>query len=225
LVVGLVAFVVLVRDRRIRLLLAAAAIGLPMLTLIVFPKQVHGLLAHANGSGQISLRVGAWLTGLRVIIAHPILGIGLGGSSYLLRSAPYRSALQTIPLGHPHDAYLEIGAMAGVPALIVFLALLATGFLLVVRNYRLAETTYYPLLAGGIAAVIALSVNSVAINGWTIQPLATMGWLLMGALASPALEAAITRKRLPNSGATAQMAKRTRRTWPVWVESASARPK
>jgi hypothetical protein len=43
------------------------------------------------------------------------------------------------------------------------------------------------LLGGGIAAVLALSINSVSINGWTLPPLAAPGWLILGAIASPLL--------------------------------------
>ncbi|HEV2655403.1 MAG TPA: hypothetical protein VGT82_10605, partial [Ktedonobacteraceae bacterium] len=34
---------------------------------------------------------------------------------------------------------------------------------------------------------IALSVNSISINGWTLPPLAAIGWFLLGILASPLL--------------------------------------
>lgn len=43
------------------------------------------------------------------------------------------------------------------------------------------------LLAGGIAAAISLSVNSLGNQGWTVAVLAAMGWLILGLVSSPLL--------------------------------------
>jgi O-antigen ligase len=161
-------------------------IGLTATILMVyFPLQVGLLFQHASGPEEVSLRVGAWQTAIRVMIAYPLMGVGLGLTAYIQRADPFRVPAQYIPLAHPHNSYLELGAMAGPVVLIVFLALLLFALRLALRNWTAANVRARSLLAGGIAAVIALSINSISINGWTLPPLAAMGWLTLGTISSP----------------------------------------
>ncbi len=129
-----------------------------------------------------------------MIKAFPLTGVGLGYQAYLLRADPYRVAAQFVPLSHPHNSYLEWGAMAGLPVLIVFMALLLFNLWLALRNWTSMDVYTRPLLGAGIAAVIALSINSVSINGWTLPPLAAVGWLILGIISSPLL----VKNRIPN---------------------------
>jgi O-antigen ligase len=131
--------------------------------------------------------VGAWQTALEVIKAFPWTGIGLGLYAYLYRAEPFRVRAQYRPLAHPHDAYLEIGAMSGLPVLVLFLLLLALILWFALRNWARADKATRSLLAGGIAAIVALSANSVSINGWTLAPLTSLGWLILGLISSPLL--------------------------------------
>ncbi len=184
---GLVAFILLAGQIRYRfqilsiILVAAVVIG------YVFPAQVGLELQHATGSTEVVSRLSAWQTGVNVIRAFPLTGIGLGLLSYLARAEPYRVIAQYVPLAHPHNAYLEIAAMAGLPVLALFLTLLLLIFCLALRNWFLADSQTRSLVGGGIAAIVALSVNSISINGWTLAPLAMTGWLILGAVASPLL--------------------------------------
>jgi O-antigen ligase len=222
---GLVAFLYLARNRSALLVVGALLIGVPVLILVIFPGQAVALLGHVTAQGQLSLRLGAWETGLRVMLANPLTGIGLGGDTYILRAAPYRSPLQTIELGHPHNAYLELGAAAGIPIMLFFLALLALSFRRMLKTASVADRAYTPLLAGGIACLVSLAFNSIAINGWTLFPLAAIGWLLAGALASPALQRAVTPQRdaqqeAPQTGTTGSHA--DARPASVWAHNAGS---
>lgn len=77
--------------------------------------------------------------------------------------------------------------MGGLPVFIIFMALMLFALCLAMRNWRLVDVRTRSLLGGGIAAVIALSINSVSINGWTLPPLAAIGWLILGVISSPLL--------------------------------------
>jgi O-antigen ligase len=90
-------------------------------------------------------------------------------------------------LAHPHESYLEMGAMGGVFFLLLFLAILGMMFARALTVLRLAGNSTRAMLAGILAMVVTLSANSFAINGWTLGPLATYGWLLLGVAASPLL--------------------------------------
>jgi len=66
----------------------------------------------------------------------------------------------------------------------VFLALLLFALWQAWRNWIQVDKDTRCLLGGGIATIVALSVNSVSINGWTLPPLAAIGWLVLGAISS-----------------------------------------
>jgi O-antigen ligase len=184
---GLIAFVLLVRRGRYRFYLLAFIGAAIAGILFVFPTQVQLLTQHSTTPHDFILRVGAWETGIQVIRAHPLTGIGLGYHTYMQRAEPYRVPLQPRPFSHPHNSFLELAAMAGLPALLVFLLIVGSAGWLALRNYRGADRRYRALLGGAITAIVVLSINSLAINGWTAPPLVPAAWLILGAIASPAL--------------------------------------
>jgi hypothetical protein len=168
---------------------AVVALGLLIIGLAVFfPLRAQAFLQHATASNEVTLRLGAWETALRVIQAHPLTGLGMGGSLYIVRAEPFRVPLQTRPLAHPHNTYLELAAFAGIPVLIAFLVVLALLFREAVKRFSTADPHLKPMLGGAFTGLVVLSMNSLAINGWTLPPLAVIAWLLMGAITSPALQ-------------------------------------
>lgn len=184
---GLIAFIVFVGRSRYRVqFIGLISVALIML-LAWFPEQIALQLQHATITNDWITRAGAWQTALRVIFAYPLTGVGLGHLVYFERAEPYRVPAQFQPLDHPHNSYLELGAMAGLPVLLVFLALLSFALWQAVRNWAQADVGARSLLAGGIAAIIALSINSWSINGWTLSPIAAAGWLILGIISSPLL--------------------------------------
>jgi O-antigen ligase len=200
---------VVLRGRTLLLLLGVGALAVAGAG-VLFHAKAAAVLQHIENPQEYSLRLGAWETALRVIQAHPLIGIGFGLDNYLARAEPYRVPLQYRPLAHPHEAYLELAALGGIPLLIVFLGLLGSALWRALRHFRLAERRARPLLGGAFAALIVLSVNSLAINGWTLTPLAALGWLILGALASPSLAQAL--RAQPDRDPDAQRARATGET-------------
>jgi O-antigen ligase len=188
-------FLIFIGRARHRVLLLLLMGTMAALGLTLFGAQIAVQLQHAAAPNELSLRLAAWQTALRVIEAFPLFGVGLGYQAYLLRANPYRVPAQFVPLSHPHDSYLEWGAMAGVPVMLVFLALLAAAFYFAVGNWRLADMRTRPLIGGGIAALTALSIGSISINGWTLPPLAAFGWLIAGLIGSPLLQQWLSKRR------------------------------
>lgn len=184
---GAIAFTLFVGRTLYRLLIPVLIGTIMLAVLVLFPNESHLLLQHASGPTELLLRQGAWQTGIEVIKAFPLTGVGLSLSNYLVQAEPYRSVNQYIPLAHPHNSYLELGAMGGIPLMLVFLLLLFSALWQVGRNWLRLDAQARSLLAGGIAAIVTLSVNSMSINGWTLPPLAAIGWLILGAIASPLL--------------------------------------
>ena len=184
--VGILVFMFLVGRVRYSLLLFLSIVVLAMIALTVFPTQIAAQLTHARDQGDFSLHVGDWLTALQVIQAYPLFGVGFGSQAYLIRAEPYRVSMQYKPLAEPDNSYLQWGAIAGIPTMLVFLLMLGSVFWLAWRNWLAVETRYRVLFAAGIAALIALSVNSMSVDGWT-SPIDVefLGWLIAGAIATP----------------------------------------
>lgn len=143
------------------------------------------IVTYIISDPKIGVRLGAWTTGLKVIRAYPLTGVGLGLNSYLAREEAYRLPQQAFPLDHPHNSYLELGAMGGVAVLVVFLVLLGGYFRLAIRNYRHADRMDRRLLLGPLVAMVVVTINSFGINEWTLAPLLVPAWLLIGAVTSP----------------------------------------
>jgi O-antigen ligase len=184
---GISAYVIFVGLNRYRLLLPLLLI-IPIISMeLLFPSQVALLLQRASDPREVLLRLGAWGTGIEVIKAFPLLGVGLGYQAYLFRSNPYRLPLEYIPLEQPHNSYLEVAAMVGIPLLILFLTILFISFAWAIRNWNISDRRSRPLLGSGIASIVALTINSISINGWTHPVVGDIGWLILGAISSPLL--------------------------------------
>jgi O-antigen ligase len=192
---GFLACLVFIGRARYRILLPLCILIALMVLMVYFPLQVNLLLQHTSGSDELPLRVGVWQTAIRVINAFPLTGVGLSHTLYLQRADPYRVPAQTIPIDHPHNSYLEFGAMAGLPVLLVFVALLVFALWRASSQWKRADVQTRPLIGAGIAAVIALSFSSLATNGWTLPPLAAIGWLILGAISSPLLSNNIMKRK------------------------------
>jgi O-antigen ligase len=192
-IAGIVTFILFAGRGYYRILVPLLMVIIGAILMIVFPTELNALFRHLSDPVEESLRTGAWQTAINVIRAFPLTGIGLGLTSYIQGAEPFRAPAQYLPLAHPHDSYLEWGAMTGLPVLFVFLALLLFSFWQAWRNWIRVDTGTRCLIGGGIAAAVALSINSISINGWTLPPLAAIGWLILGAIASP-----LVRKTQPN---------------------------
>lgn len=183
--VGLIFFIILIGRTldRIQFIISVAIAAL--ILFFFFNSQILLQLQHSTNAQDLASRVALLQTAWRIIQANPLTGIGLGHANYLLLAAPYHVPMDYIPLDHPHNSYMEWAAMAGLPVLFVFLALLATGVWLAIQNWRKADAQARSLLGGGLALIIALSFNSWSNDCWTLPPLAAIGWLILGAISSP----------------------------------------
>lgn len=186
--VGTFAFLFLTGRMRYSILLAAFVAILTAIVVTIFPSQLALQLSHFTANNESSVHLGAWQTAIRVSATSPLFGVGLGGQAYLSASIPVMVPAQIGLLLEPDNTYLEWAAMAGIPVMIVFLLLLGYVFCCSLRIWQSINTTYRPLLGGGIAALVALSVNSLSVAAWTgPDGMASLGWLVAGLVTSPLL--------------------------------------
>lgn len=198
LLAGIVGFIFLAGCKRDSVLLLISIVALAAIVVIVFPSQLALQLSHANANNESSLHLGGWQTAMNVITAYPLFGIGLGGQAYMLGSLPYIVPAQVVPLLEPDNSYLEWGAMAGVPVMLVFLLLLGCVFWFSWHTWSTMDRRYRPILGSGIAVLIALSVSSFSVDGWTDPAgLASLGWLIAGLITSPLIGRYLRQRLVP----------------------------
>ena len=195
---GLLVFIFLVGRVHYSVLLLLLVTALAVVALTVFPSLVAVQLSRIQDQGNLSLHLGAWQTAMRVIAAYPLFGVGLGNQAYLSIAEHFRVPAQTKLLAEPDNSYLQWGAVAGIPVMLIFLVLLALVFWFSWRNWLAIDTRYRPLFAGGIVALLALSINSLTVDGWT-SPIDVqyLGWLIAGVVASPLIRRCLGSQSVP----------------------------
>jgi len=194
--IGAVVFVALVGRNSYRILLPLIILGFAIIMIIVFPLQTGLLLKHAQEPTERALRIIAWQSGIQAIRAFPLTGLGLGQHVFLERAQPYNLITLVKALSHPHNSFLELAALGGLPLGIVFTARLSFTLWLAYRNWIRADIQTRPLIGGGIASAIALSSYSLIDAGWTLAPLLAMGWLILGVVSSSRLRKNCNREML-----------------------------
>src|SRR5262249_54092762 len=116
---GLILFIIFVGPQRRTLIFVMALI---LLTMVVWLRpELNSILEHASDPAALSERQNAWETALQAISALPLTGVGLGLVGYAARVERFHVPTDVLPLDHPHNSYLELGAMAGLPVLITFI--------------------------------------------------------------------------------------------------------
>lgn len=163
-----------------------------------FPDELHRLMQHASDPSELEIRSTLWHHAWQLILAHPVTGVGLGHLAYMQAAGPVQFVYmqtsgpvelvnRTLLYDHPHNTYLEWAAMAGLPVLFAFLALLCANLSDAIRNWIHADAQTRTLVGTGLAGVAVLCVASWTNQGWTVAPLAAFGWMLIGSIASPLL--------------------------------------
>jgi O-antigen ligase len=166
---GLVAaFLFVVWHSRARLsnLLVAGGLVLPLSLLL--PISPLGRLLHP-GYGDTEARNDRtilWRAGLRMMEAHPITGIGLGNFKPLVQG--YEQGDTTVDF-IAHNAYVEIGAELGLPALFVFLGILVSSYLALgrvrVRAFRAKQPFVWQTALGLQAGLLGSAVAIFFVSG------------------------------------------------------------
>lgn len=144
--------------------LIAAAPVVVVLAFLVSPaviKDRFTSLFHPKGVDSNAFRIVTWRTGLEMIKAHPIFGLGPEGPKYHFDEYVPPDVPRPLPVGwygHLHNIYLQYSAERGVPTMLVLLALLLKmlyDFWVALRQLPPGRNDERFLLHGGIAVILA----------------------------------------------------------------------
>ncbi|HEU5382733.1 MAG TPA: O-antigen ligase family protein [Ktedonobacteraceae bacterium] len=181
-------FLALLGNMRARIFLLSLITVILAVLALFFSTQLSHQLQHLAATRDLIERFIGWQVAIRIIETFPLTGLGLGIFAYRYRAPAFRiSSPYYRQLSHPHNSYLEVAAMGGLPVFLVFLTLLCLAMWWTWRNWKKAEDQTRLLLTGGIGVIVALSINSFGSNSWTIAPLAALGWLILGITSSSLL--------------------------------------
>jgi len=152
--------------RHLRIIVLATAFLIP-LCVIVPTSPMHRLL-HPNYSDveAVDNRTVAWKAGLRMIRAHPFIGVGLGNFKTIVGQYEIEGP-KVVSIAH--NTYIEIAAELGLPALLVFCSILFSSFRSLQRTRRRAieagSSLVYQAATGLEAGLLGIAVSIFFVSG------------------------------------------------------------
>lgn len=112
---------------------------------------------HAGTLGRESL----WKAGIAMFEDKPLTGVGAGEYDYHYRQY-VPEWIDRFPRGQAHDAWIQMGAQAGIPGILAFAAWLWASLLALWNATRRATDDLSRLLAwGALAVMLAFTVHSL----------------------------------------------------------------
>jgi O-antigen ligase len=150
--------------------------------LLTLPSQPAGLKMLWPGLIPEVTRPQRWAAALEVLARNPALGIGPG--AFALVYGRYLGLDDWDTRSHSHNLYLELGATTGIAGLSAFLWLVIVGLrpqvTALVRSGGRSLTRRELLLAGCLAAAIALLVHSSLDYLFHSLSMAALFWVVLG---------------------------------------------
>lgn len=128
----------------------------------------------------IQARLDTWKTGLGMIADHPVKGVGLGAFRYEYISRAYMSTdVKTRVAFFSHNAYIQIGAEVGIPALVIFMLLLAFSIADLARTERYFLSKGDMLFAGFSLSLKLGLLGYIICAIFLTQAFLTMFWIIL----------------------------------------------
>ncbi len=138
-------------------------------------------LVDMGGSGSEPTRFAIWRSSVRMVLDHPIFGVGPDQFLYQY----WRRYVE--PMGwperytsHPHNLILDAWLRLGVIGLGSMVALVAGVGMWIAKHLRAVRID--PIAMGAVAALAGGLVHGMVDNGFFLPDLATMTWFLVAAL-------------------------------------------
>jgi O-antigen ligase len=138
--------------KRYRLPVFLGFVTTALLAIALIP-EVRLRLLSLFDAGQNETRVNLWLTSLKMIAAHPLLGIGPGFFRDVFDAYKVEGFYDTI--AHAHNDYLNLAANAGILTLLGWLAIWGEWFAAAIRAIRISGDNFEKSVVWG--ALLSMS--------------------------------------------------------------------
>jgi O-antigen ligase len=126
----LIIFVKHPRARPLMLIGGLSALFVGMFLFLLWIDYLDGLINRVTNITTLQGRAAVWATAVNMIANNPLFGLGFGSEVFALHKAEYitgigsLSAQYAVYLGVPHNQYLHVAVMLGIPGLILFMIIL-----------------------------------------------------------------------------------------------------
>ncbi len=181
---GVAVFVMALASSRRRVVVAAIASILVVLPLAVLAlEHARGISVFDPDEGSTAYRLEVWREAFGIIKDNPLIGIGKGSEAKLKRSLGLYDEGR-LPPGHFHSTPVQIAVWWGLLGLIFYCAFMT---ILVIETWRLIRRVKSEgrwqlsgIALGGLGAVLAFNVSSLAHFNFGDGEVVMVFWLLTG---------------------------------------------
>lgn len=160
-------------DLRRPLLIVGIAVGVVVLLTVVLASTtplMKSRFSYRALNYTLQTRSAIFTATLRIIKAHPILGVGLGGYVYKLHGF--------VEI-YPHDVYMTFWVELGLLGLLAFLYIFVKLFVSAWRSLSLASGFEKALLWGVVGTVVTWAVHGVVDSPYWKNDMAVEFWLVV----------------------------------------------
>jgi len=165
--------IVYLRDRSVRpLMMVGAGIACVCLFALwsVMAEQI-GFEHRVTDVDTMHSRIINWVTSLNMIAHNPIFGIGFGYNAYLLERGPYMLSVGSIAvqdgvsLSTPHNEFLSVGVLLGIPGLCMFIGIVYLLLRLLINKYMDPDSS--PMHKQCALYVLGIVVSVIIVSMFT----------------------------------------------------------
>lgn len=125
-------FIIMLRDRSVRpLLVTGGVVALIAGGVLLYLKmdELGGFMDRITNLGTMAGRLAVWSTALNMIFHNPLTGVGFGAIAFEIHKPEYITGVGELTQQYamylviPHNEYLHVAVLVGIPGLVVFLAI------------------------------------------------------------------------------------------------------
>ncbi len=155
--------------RRLWLLIGLAGL---VVVAVSSPRLITKFLSHGQSDPYNYARPRIWLSSLRIIGEHPILGTGFGQFVHVSKRFAFpmdgQVARYMVRLGMAHSEYLQHAAELGIPAAVLLFSLLGYLLYLAWKRAPMAWPDYRCFQEAGLLTAAGVGTHALVDNCWTI---------------------------------------------------------
>jgi O-antigen ligase len=121
------------KDVRPMLVVSGAAVAIAgSVVMFLMIDQLDNFFDRVTNLSTMAGRLAVWATAINMLVHNPLFGMGFGANSFLFNKAEYISGVgpltqqYAVYLAVPHNEYLHIAVLLGLPGIILFLLILVS---------------------------------------------------------------------------------------------------